>query len=289
MAYRALLRKSKLFLLALLLLSGSVYAGDTTRSSIKQQTAWKTLGSDIVTGVNDWGGYLSYPFHMSGRDWLIGTGAIGSTALLTFADKEITKKVSRGGNTDYRNDFWDVPTAYGYILYPAAGAGVMYLTGLFTRSDNIRVTARMILQSLAYSGTLDLGLKVLFGRERPYVSGDPNQFKAFQTNEDRWSLPSGHTTVAFAVSTVLAERINTWWSRVLFYSIASMTAYARVHNNMHWASDVFFGGLLGFSSGWFVVNAQKEREPKFPQKSEKTGSGFRLSPAFNGVSLSYNF
>jgi hypothetical protein len=278
-----------LLLLVSFTLSNNILASDSTHTHLNQKkSVWQNFVGDIGVFFTDWGSFLTYPLRMSGKDWLIGAGAIGGTALISLADKQVTKKISRGGNDDYHHDFWDAPTAYGYVLYPAAFAGGLYLTGLFSGSDKLRVTARMLGESLAYSGTIAYGLKFVFGRERPTITDNQYQFKGFQTNQDYQSLPSGHIVVAFSVSTVLAERINSWWSRVLFYGAASLTAYSRILNNKHWLSDAVFTGLLGFGTGWFVVHRENEREKNITNK-EKGGSGISINPALNGFSVCYSF
>jgi len=278
-----------LFMLVSLIFSKDILASDSTHIHINQKkTVWQNFGSDVGTFFHDWGSYLTYPLRMSGKDWLIGGGTVLGTVLISLADKQLTKKISRGGSDDYHHDFWDGPTAYGYVLYPGAIAGALYLTGLFTGSDKLRITARMLGESMAYSGTLTYGIKFLLGRGRPYATDNPFEFKGFQINQDFQAMPSAHTVVAFSVSTVLAERIGTWWSRVLFYGAASLTAYSRILNNKHWISDTFLAGMIGFGTGWFVVHNENEREKKIKNK-EKKGGGISINPALNGFRVSYNF
>ncbi|MCY7363437.1 MAG: phosphatase PAP2 family protein, partial [Ignavibacteria bacterium] len=99
------------------------------------------------------------------------------------------------------------------------------------------------------------------------------------------SFPSGHTTVAFAVSAVLAERINTWWARVGLYSLAAATAYSRIYDNKHWLSDVVLGSIIGFGSGYFTVHRENERGKKKTNISDKMNFNFSLS----GINLVYKF
>ena len=64
--------------------------------------------------------------------------------------------------------------------------------------------------------------------------------------------------MAMATSTVLAEKINTWWARAILYPFAVLTGYARIYNDKHWLSDVVFAAALGYGTGRFVLN-QEER------------------------------
>jgi membrane-associated phospholipid phosphatase len=68
--------------------------------------------------------------------------------------------------------------------------------------------------------------------------------------------------VAFAVGTVLAESGDDeyrWTRRFIGYGVAGATAYARVHGNVHWFSDVVAGGAIGMASARFVINRDAER------------------------------
>jgi membrane-associated phospholipid phosphatase len=266
-----------------------LFAADSTRTSYTHhKNAFQTIGSDIGITFSDWGKFLTYPLHMSGSDWMIGGAAITSGILLSIADKKVTDQISIGGSSDYHGDFWDIPTAYGYVIYGGVASLGVYLTGLFIKNEFVRVTGRMLIESGIYSGSLSYLCKFVIGRERPYISDNQYRFNAFQSNPDYQSLPSGHTTFAFAISTVMAERLDTWWSRVFFYSLAGMTAYARIRNNMHWLSDTFYGALLGFGSGWFVVHNENNRN-KSPEKKGKSGGKFSFGPSMNGINLSYSF
>ena len=55
-----------------------------------------------------------------------------------------------------------------------------------------------------------------------------------------------------AVLTNVYEQNAPWLGWVL-YPLATMTSLARVNNERHWASDVVFGGALGYFIGRMVV------------------------------------
>ena len=148
----------------------------------------------------------------------------------------------------------------------------------------------MLIQSLVYSGTVTMGLRYLLGRTRPFSSktGSQYEFTWFQSKGDTQSFPSGHTVVAFATSTILAEQIDTWWARAILYPFAALTAYARMHNNQHWLSDVIFAATLGYGTSKFVIGREREREENEKRKMKK-GGGFSFYPSFNGFSVVYGF
>jgi membrane-associated phospholipid phosphatase len=68
-----------------------------------------------------------------------------------------------------------------------------------------------------------------------------------------------HVTAAFAIGTVFAESgadEYRWVRRVVGYGVASATAYARLHGNQHWLSDVVAGSAIGVYAGAFTMNRQ---------------------------------
>lgn len=72
----------------------------------------------------------------------------------------------------------------------------------------------------------------------PFLSGQPLHA----------SLPSGHTTAAFAFAVVLAAIFPT--GRWAFLILASLTAFGRVLTSAHYPSDI----CLGAAVGWTVAH-----------------------------------
>ena len=286
--------KKILLIIVIFSFNTALYSDSTfslKKSKPKKTTVWQDLGNDLKYFAVDWGAYLTLPFRMDAQDFVISSTVIAGTVISSTADKSFREATARYGYETYNGDFWDAPTAYGFVQYPSIFGGALYTVGLFARETELRKTGRMLIQALAYSGTLTIGMRYLFGRARPFTSknGDPYQFTWFQTAGDTQSFPSGHTVVAFATSTVLAEQIDTWWARVVLYGFASLTGYARLYNDKHWLSDVIFGAALGFGSGMFVINRERERERDEKRKLKKKGGGFSFQPSFNGINLSYVF
>ena len=128
-----------------------------------------------------------------------------------------------------------------------------------------------------------MAARIIAGRERPYSEKGPWKFTIWNFDNEVQSFPSGHTTVAFALSTVLAEHFGTVWSRIGFYGFASLTAYARVLNNQHWFSDVIVGALIGISGGIHVLAREESRN------NIGEHSSLSVYPSINGISLIYKF
>jgi PAP2 superfamily protein len=270
----------------------SILAQKRKLDSAKNRSIGKDIVNDAVIFAEDGAAFFTVPFHLPASGWLWTAGIIGSTFGIMATDKEFRKLISDTGRTTYNHDILDGPTVYGFVQYPSMAAGALYLTGLFARNDWMRVTGRLWMEGLVYSGVTVMGMRYITGRYRPSYSDDPWKYTWFQPKGDTESFPSGHTVVAFATSTVLAERIDSWWARAILYPVAILTGYTRMRNSQHWLSDIVVGALLGFGSGYFVVHREKERytEATEDKKGKKGGErGLSVYPSFRGIGLTYRF
>jgi len=113
-------------------------------------------------------------------------------------------------------------------------------------------------QLLAYElvlGILTLGLivqmlKVSFHRIRPYVK--LQNIRIIGSRAKGRSFPSGHTSQAFFMATLLTHSYNAdvmAWSFV--YALALLVGVTRIYVGMHYPRDVIAGALLG--SAWGLV------------------------------------
>ena len=117
-------------------------------------------------------------------------------------------------------------------------------------------------ESVVMAGGITSATKVLVGRRRPFASPDnaaDYKFAGGFGDDRRRSMPSGHTSAAFAAAAAGASEIGHWWPRhrvlasVTLYSAATLVGLSRMYNNKHWASDVVVGAGIGAFSGWKVV------------------------------------
>lgn len=116
-----------------------------------------------------------------------------------------------------------------------------------------------VTQSFIYSIAITGSLKFIIGRSRPYTTDNPFSFNPCRYfSDDYWSLPSGHSTIAFSLSTVLSENINSDILKILVYLPAFVTAYSRISYNKHWLSDVFLGGLVGYTVGKYITKVHNK-------------------------------
>lgn len=188
----------------------------------------------------------SQPTLLSGRT-AVAAGLILAATLV--ADQGL-----RGQVQEYRgstsNAVADLGNAFGDPLYvlPVLGAGA--LAGHLAGNTGMSRTALRAAAAMAIAGGVTTAAKFAVGRSRPTGKGDADDFRPFSG----WtSFPSGHTASAFAVATVFAAETRDPWADAALYGAATLTAFARLNDDRHWASDVFVGALVGhLSARWLA-------------------------------------
>jgi PAP2 superfamily len=150
------------------------------------------------------------------------------------------------------------------------------LTAALLTHDHDRYTETWsMVEASALSGIAGLTLKYALGRERP---NDTTQVDSWFEGGD--SFPSMHTTLAFAIGTVLAESGDDhyrWVRRALGYGVAGGTAYLRLRGNVHWLSDTVAGATLGMATAQFVMNRRQGTYPRAFLQIIPVGDGLMVS------------
>ena len=179
--------------------------------------------------------------------------ALGFVAVagITFAsDRSISRHFS-GYRSGVSNAVADLGNGIGdgLIVYNVLALGA--LGGKLVGSESLFGVSWRALKSTALAGAGAIVLKTSIGRQRPFQSpNDPYVFKAFKFRDN--SFPSGHTAVAFALATSFAAETRDQWSDVVFFGLATLTAYARMHYDKHWASDTVEGAGVGILSARLI-------------------------------------
>lgn len=244
------------------------------------ENIFDTLVKDAEILFVDGFSFYTYPLRMNESE-LLSTAGVGiGTYFMIHNDDNLRSKF--GTNVDkFRNDFWKLSEYYGVVQYAEIAGATTYGIGLLFKDREIRTVGRMLVQSLTYSGFTAMLIRMVAGRKRPSVTDDPLKFIGFTSNNDYQSFPSGHVTVAFAFSTVMAEYFNTPLSRIGFYSLGTLAAVERLINSQHWFTDVALGALVGIAGGIHVINEEAKR-------NSRAKSRLTIKPTFNGISLQYN-
>ncbi|MDP2960857.1 MAG: phosphatase PAP2 family protein [candidate division Zixibacteria bacterium] len=221
------------------------------------------------------------PLHWNKKERLEFLLLATSTAGLFFADEELQRMVQRN-RSDFSDDLANLATPSEHI-YPKVAIGGFYLGGLIFNRKKERETAFYLLEALIFTQGITQGIKHLTGRARPLAQKGAFYFEGLKTHPSPFSLsfPSGHSATAFCLASVIAEQYDNKLIDWLSYSLATLAAWARVNDNAHFTSDVFFGGVLGHWVGKSIVRFQKGRISK--------KISFQTKIELNSVKVSLNF
>jgi undecaprenyl-diphosphatase len=156
--------------------------------------------------------------------------------LLSRSDREIfdaiydapPQRQPLGTTMEVVTEFGDPKTMMGLSILLMAYGG-----------DKPRETGRLLSSTFVAGGLVILGIKQSVRRKRPLDDelGDP-------------SFPSGHTSIAFSMATILGHQYPKW--RVPLYVGAGLVGLSRIYLGRHYASDVLMGAAVGTISGTVV-------------------------------------
>jgi membrane-associated phospholipid phosphatase len=168
-------------------------------------------------------------------------------------------------NEALSGDVWDKVFAPGAIMgqsYTLLGvSGAVYAFGRIKGQPKVSHMGMDLLRSLIIAEFITQSLKYTVRRERPDGSGAN-------------SFPSGHSADTMAFATAL-ERHFGWRFAVPAYAFASYVAISRLHDNVHFLSDVTAGATVGIIAGRTVTRHGRESFP------------VTLVPVPGGVSVMY--
>jgi membrane-associated phospholipid phosphatase len=180
--------------------------------------------------------------------WYEAAAALGAVAAVAAVDEPLQRYVQR--HRSKTSD--DVAKVFRHMgqpeVYGTVSVGILAV-GLIAHRPRVARTGGRAVASIGLAGVTTLGLKALTGRARPDSGVGAFHFKPFGGGA---ALPSGHTSVAFALATSLAEDIDRTWVTIALYTAATGTAFSRINDDQHWLSDTALGALVGFTSARLV-------------------------------------
>jgi hypothetical protein len=183
-------------------------------------------------------------------------------------DDKVASHFERHGNLP--DDLSEATYTVGGPGFHFAATGLWYGLAAADKDDLNRQRAWTMLTALSITGATTLALKVAVNNEQP------NQ-------EMGYSWPSGHTASSFTVASVLDEFYGPQIG-IPCYAAAGFVGYRMMDAGDHWASDVLFGGVLGWVVGHTVAGKHKQLEV----------AGFEVTPYFgdsgaSGIALVRQF
>ena len=200
------------------------------------------------------------------RDGVLAGGFVVATIAARPIDKSAAIALQRP-ERQKRWIFQESATIVRTIAVPGAviiGTS-MYGVGRLSHNEKLAEVGLHGTEALLIGSLVADGLKVTFGRARPFVdtvSPDPNNWQLFRglKGGNYQSFPSGHAVAAFAAAAAVSSETSRWWPAVTYFGIgpvlyggAAAVAISRMYNNRHWASDVILGAAIGTFAGTKVV------------------------------------
>jgi undecaprenyl-diphosphatase len=151
------------------------------------------------------------------------------------------------------------------VLWLGLGAAVVFLDRRRGRIVLATVVVALVVHFVISEGALKHGLFAMIGpRLRPWVA-HPHEILPIGTRFADSSFPSSHNASSAAVCAVFGAYYK--WSWPLGALFVVLMAFARVHNGMHYPSDVLGGVVLGLLYAWVAVRLLAKRAGEVPAAS----------------------
>jgi membrane-associated phospholipid phosphatase len=180
--------------------------------------------------------------------WRHGAIILGVVGIAMAFDEPYRRYDQSHGSTDADNVAKVFRRMGQPEVFATVGLGVLG-AGLVSGDDGLtRAGARITTSLLVAGGTVTV-LKAAIGRRRPLDTKNAFSFRPFSGND---ALPSGHTSMAFALATSVSDELHSPVASVLLYTAATGTAWSRTNDNKHWLSDVVAGAAVGITSAKLV-------------------------------------
>ncbi len=135
--------------------------------------------------------------------------------------------------------------------------GSLYGYGLISNDNKLKKMPMLLIEATLFNTTLTKCFKYAFGRPRPSQREEWASFAPFSGHD---AFPSGHTSTAFTIATVISNQYPSRLVNVSSYTIAGLIGLQRLHANVHGASDVFAGAVLGMWVGNTICLLDKKWE-----------------------------
>jgi len=167
-------------------------------------------------------------------------------------DIDILQKINVNRNMEFDPAFKTITNTA--VPLSIATPVMMYTIGLIQKDSLIKQKALFIGETFLASAFITIASKSIIKRDRPYVTHPSIQPLSV---EGSYSLPSAHTSSAFATATSLSMAYPKWYVVVPSFVWASSVGYSRMHLGVHYPSDVLVGALVGSGSAVLMYKANQ--------------------------------
>ncbi|NEM99041.1 phosphatase PAP2 family protein [Pontibacter burrus] len=161
------------------------------------------------------------------------------------------------------------PLGRQHYMLPVTGTAMAI--GILIKDKKLEKAGMLAAGSIMLSAGITEGLKHQFHRHRPSTGEDNHFFDGPFQSTIHTSLPSSHTTTAFAVATSVASVYRYEHPAVppIAYGIATLVGLSRINDNAHWTTDVLAGALIGYVSAKGTLYLYNVLDQKLKIRKEK--------------------
>jgi hypothetical protein len=198
--------------------------------------------------------FVKQPTIWKGKDWL-RVGLVTASTISVMALDQPIINATQGEQRFY----YSAPIVGGRVYgewYSIGGVvGMFGLYGLIAKDTAAKKISIELLQAGVYSELVTTMLKIAIGRARPISGENAFSYRPFTVIDDYYhSMPSGHTTSAMALSTVMSRHAHSTALKILAYVPTGFTMFSRIYQNQHWLSDEIIAAAIGYFVGNWVVD-----------------------------------
>lgn len=270
--------------------------GGKDENTTEDLPAWH----DMFTRVpGDWVRFSHENFQAARIPAVAGLAAM--TAALIVADHDSWQSTEQWSNRTRRSrDILQSFAEFGNGRTVLAFASAFALGGWVADDARALRTASQIVECYIACGITVQVLKHLTGRERPERQSAPRGKWRFFPNQSEYhrsipkfdAFPSGHTSGAMGLVTVLIENYpEIKWLRPVGYGAVGLVMVSLVSRGWHWYSDFPLALVLGYQFGRIAAHPDKRKEPE--QHTLRPAARFSFSPSLGetgaGMTVVFTF
>lgn len=175
-----------------------------------------------------------------------------STIHAQNVDIDVLKKININRNTSLDGTFKSISQTA--VPISVATPILIYSLGMITNDSVAKQKALFIGETFLASAFITIVSKRIIKTDRPY-----DTYPTLQpvVSEASYSMPSGHTSIAFATATSLSLAYPKWYVVAPSFVWAGAIGYSRMHLGVHYPSDVLAGALVGSGSAYLTYKANQ--------------------------------
>jgi membrane-associated phospholipid phosphatase len=169
------------------------------------------------------------------------------------ADLSIFRSINNS-HSQFSDHFFLFQSATVKPVYVGLPLGFL-ATGIIQKNKKAEEAGTLLAATAVFNFGITTGMKYLVDRKRPFKAlRDVHTKGALETSP---SFPSGHTSAAFAMATMLSLSYPKWYVIIPSYTWASLAGYSRMAIGMHYPSDVLVGAIVGAGSAFLIYELKK--------------------------------